>query len=78
MSGPVDLAPDNSGGTLNFIRLDEIARLADLAASYWTSIRLAADRGDELTVLTHCKQVISVTREALAVVRTLNSSEVEP
>ena len=26
--------------------LDEIARLAGLAASYWHSVELAADRGD--------------------------------
>lgn len=78
MSAPADVAPDNIGGALNAIRLDELARLAALAASYWHSIELAADRGDELTVLTHCKQVASVTREALAVARTLNSNESGP
>ena len=75
---PVDVAPNNIGGALDSIRLDEIARLAGLAASYWHSIELAADRGDELTVQVHCRQVVQVTREVLSAVKTLESNEVEP
>ena len=63
---------------LDAVRLDEIGRLASLAASYWHSIELAADRGNTLTVVTHCRQVAAVTREAFAVVKTLGSGEVEP
>lgn len=59
---------------LDFVRRDEIARLAGLAASYWHSIELAADRGDTLTVVTHCKQVAAVTREAFALVGTLGTA----
>jgi hypothetical protein len=59
---------------LDFIRFDEIARLAGLAASYWHSVELAADRGDKLTVVVHCKQVAAVTREAFALVGALGSS----
>jgi hypothetical protein len=59
---------------LDFVRLDEIGRLADLASSYWRSIMLAADRGDTLTVVTHCKQVTTVTRETLTLVGALGSS----
>jgi hypothetical protein len=59
---------------LDFIRFDEIARLAGLAASYWHSVELAADRGDKLTVAVHCKQVAAVTREAFALVGALGSS----
>ena len=62
---PVDVAPPGIGGALDFIRLDEIARLAALAASYWHSIELAADRGDVLTVRVHIHQIVQVTREAL-------------
>ncbi len=47
---------------LDFIRVDELVRLAELASSYWRSVGLAADRGDVLTVITHCKQVAAVTR----------------
>jgi hypothetical protein len=61
---------------LDVARLDELARLAELAASYWHSVALAADRGDALTVTVHCKQVAVVTREAFALARTLGSSEV--
>lgn len=61
---------------LDVARLDELARLAELAASYWHSVALAADRGDALTVTVHCKQVAAVTREAFALARTLGSSEV--
>jgi hypothetical protein len=63
---------------LDALRLDEIARLADLASSYWRSISLAADRGNKLTVVTHCRQVAAITREAFAVARALGSPEVQP
>jgi hypothetical protein len=63
---------------LDFVRLDEIGRLAALASSYWRSAELAADRGDTLTLITHCKQVAIVTREAFAIVKTLGSEEVGP
>jgi hypothetical protein len=59
---------------LDFVRLDEIGRLAGRAASYWHSVELAADRGDTLTVVTHCKQVTAITREVLTLVGTLGSS----
>lgn len=59
---------------LDYVRRDEIARLAGLAASYWHSVELAADRGDTLTLITHCRQVSAVTREAFALVGTLGSS----
>jgi hypothetical protein len=43
-------------GPLDVVRFDELARLAELASSSWRSVGLAADRGDVLTVITHCKQ----------------------
>jgi hypothetical protein len=58
---------------LDFVRFDEIARYAGLAASYWHSVELAADRGDTLTVVTHCKQVTAITRETLTLVGALGS-----
>jgi hypothetical protein len=61
---------------LDYVRRDEIARLAALAASYWHSVELAADCGDTLTLITHCRQVSGVTREAFAIVKTLGSEEV--
>jgi len=63
---------------LDSVRLDEIARLAGLGASYWHSVELAADRGDTLTVVTHCKQIAAVTREAFALVGSLGSSADAP
>ncbi len=60
---------------LNFVRLDEIERLAALASSYWCSVELAAGRGDALTVVVHCKQLAAVTREAFAIVKTLGETE---
>ena len=56
---------------LDVARLDELARLAELAASYWRSVALAADRGDALTVTVHCKQIAAVTRDAFALARAL-------
>ena len=60
---------------LDFDRFAEIARLAELASSYWCSIALAAGRGDVLTARVHCHQVAGVTREAFALVKTLGSPE---
>jgi hypothetical protein len=59
---------------LDFVRLDEIGRLGDLAWSYWQSITLAADRGDKLTLAVHCKQVAKVTQEVFTLVRSLGAS----
>ena len=36
---------------LDYVRFDEIARLADRASSYWRSTMLAAERGEALTVV---------------------------
>jgi hypothetical protein len=60
---------------LDFDRFAEIARLAVLAASYWHSIALAADRGDVLTACVHAHQVRAVTVEALALVKSLGEPE---
>jgi hypothetical protein len=62
-------APDRGDA---FLLLDQIAAAAELAASYWRSVALAADRGDIVTVLTHFSQVAAVTREAFALAKTLD------
>jgi hypothetical protein len=64
-------SPSDADSALDFIRFEEISRLATRAASYWQSIALAAERGEARTVTVHCKQVADVTREAFAVVKTL-------
>jgi hypothetical protein len=58
---------------LDPVRFDAIAELAQRAASYWGSIALAADRCEQLTVETHCRQVAAITREAFSIVKTLGS-----
>jgi hypothetical protein len=63
---------------LDLDRFAEIARQAMLAASYWQSIALAADRGDVLTIRVHCHQVRSVTVEAFAIVKSLGEPDVCP
>jgi hypothetical protein len=63
--------PPAADAALDFIRFEEVARLAERAASYWQSIALAAERGEARTVTVHCRQVADVTREAFAVVKTL-------
>jgi hypothetical protein len=62
---------------LSCAQFDEVGRLAELAASYWRSIALGADRGDLHLVTLHCKQVARVTREAFALLRTIGSDEAE-
>jgi hypothetical protein len=75
MAGPV--ARETIADALDVGRFDRLAELGELAASYWRSVALAADRGEALTVTVHCKQVAAVTREAFAVARTLGSPEAE-
>jgi hypothetical protein len=62
---------------LDYGRFDAIAELAHLAASYWISIREAADRGERLPIEVHCRQVAAVTRETFATVKALGSQEAE-
>jgi hypothetical protein len=71
MSGPVQTIV----AALDFGRFDEIASMAERAASYWLSIGLAAERNDALTVIVHCRQVAAVTREAFALVKELGQEE---
>jgi hypothetical protein len=58
-------------GALDHARFDAIAEFANLASSYWSSIALAAERGERLIVETHCRQVAAVTREAFATVKAM-------
>jgi sorbitol-specific phosphotransferase system component IIA len=62
---------------LDYGRLIAIVEMADLAASYWHSAALAAERGDRLTLETHCRQIAAVTKEAFATVKALGSAEPE-
>jgi hypothetical protein len=62
---------------LSCAQFDEVARLAELASSYWRSIALGADRGDLHLVTLHCKQVAAITREAFALVRAIGREEAE-
>jgi hypothetical protein len=73
---PATAAP-SLADAIDYVRYDEIAELAERAASYWNSIALAADRGELLTVTVHCKQVAAVTKEAFATVKELGSQEAE-
>jgi hypothetical protein len=62
---------------LDYSRFDQIAELAEKAASYWHSVALAADRAERLTIEVHCRQVAAVTREAFATVKALGSEAAE-
>jgi hypothetical protein len=68
------IAPQTIAGALDYGRFELIAELAETAASYWSSIALAAMRGEHLTVETHCRQVAALTREAFRTVKTLGES----
>ena len=51
-------------------------KLRDISRTLRAFARFAADRGDTLTVVVHCRQVAAVTREAFALVKTLGNAEV--
>jgi len=69
---------DAAEAAVDGLRLDEIARLAGLAASYWHSVAFAAARGDAMTVAVHCRQAASVTRAVFAVLKALEAREIGP
>jgi hypothetical protein len=68
-------APAAAVDAADFVRFEETARLARLNASYWTSISLAAERGERLTLTVHVKQAVLVTRSVLAVIKELGAQE---
>jgi hypothetical protein len=51
-----DVAGRTLADAVNVMRFDEIARLAELSASYWRGVGLAADRGEVITIITRCRQ----------------------
>jgi hypothetical protein len=51
------------------IRLEEIARMAELAANLWGAVALAADRGDTTALNVHVNQIVILTRAAIAAIR---------
>jgi hypothetical protein len=76
--GPVPRENPPLAEALDVARFDELARLAELASSYWRSVALAADRGEIHTAVLHCKQAAAVTKAAFALARAIGSREVEP
>jgi hypothetical protein len=60
---------ESVAAAVSWLKLDELGRLADLAASYWRSASLAAERGDVHLLTLHCRQISAVTRDAFALVR---------
>jgi hypothetical protein len=75
--GPVPHETPPLAEALDVARFDELARLAELASSYWRSVALAADRGDAHTAILHCHQLAAVTKAAFALARAIGSGEVE-
>jgi hypothetical protein len=58
----------------DFLRLDELARFADLAASYWRSASLAADQGDVHLLTLHCKQVATASKSVVVLVNEVEAN----
>jgi hypothetical protein len=79
MTNPTLIEPPSSRieDALDFIRLDEIGRLAALVCSYWSSVEVAADLGDTLTIITRCWQIAAVTGAAFALVKSLGQGPEE-
>jgi hypothetical protein len=71
-------SPQTLTAALDYVRFDAIAELAEIAASYWHAVALAANRGERLTIEVHCRQVAAVTREAFFIAKALGSETAEP
>jgi hypothetical protein len=57
------------------LRFDEIARLAALAASYYTSLMLAAEREEMDAIAVHLRQAIATTKAIVAIAGELQENE---
>jgi hypothetical protein len=77
LSPTTGAAAPSLADAVDYGRLNTIAELADLAASYWHSVALAASRSERLTIEIHCRQIAAVTREAFAAVKALGSAQAE-
>jgi hypothetical protein len=53
------------------LRFDELGRLAETAASLWSSVALACDRRAARTVVIHFSEIALITRAAAVLVREL-------
>jgi hypothetical protein len=65
------LAEITLADAVNVMRLNNIARLTELVASYWWSVGLAADRAEIITIIANCREAAAATRECFATVKTL-------
>ena len=60
---------------LDLTRYDELRRQADLGVNLWSSLLLAAERGDDAVIKLNCEQIRILTRTAFALVKRLGSEE---
>jgi hypothetical protein len=65
INGPSSAAAE----VVDYLKRDEIERLADLAASYWRSAAEAAFRDDRVELENLCKRIALVTREGFHLVK---------
>jgi hypothetical protein len=55
---------DEAEAAVEKLRLEEVAELADRAASIWETVWLAANRGDANLVAMHLRQAVIITKVA--------------
>lgn len=60
---------------LDLTRYEELVRNADLGVNLWSSLLLAAERGDDAVVRLNCEQIRILTRTTFALVKRLGSEE---
>lgn len=71
--------PDNTSPRKrdpDLLRYEEIARQADLGVNLWSSLMLAAERGDNASINLNCKQIQCLTRSMFALVKLLGEEDV--
>lgn len=60
---------------LDLTRYEELVRNADLGVNLWSSLLLAAERGDEPACKALCEQIRILTRSTFDLVKRLGSEE---
>lgn len=66
---------DKLTAALDLDRFHELARQADLGVNLWSSLLLAAQRGDDAIARTNARQISVLTKATIALVNRLGKEE---
>jgi hypothetical protein len=73
--GGIIVPDDKLTAALDLDRFHELARQADLGCNLWSSLLLAAERGDSAVARTNARQIAVLTKATIELVNRLGKAE---